>query len=349
MWKSATVWASAAVLATWGQVALGGPVNFKDVPANAKWVAHFDGKAARSSEVMKAFVKECMSKDVQTRAHDSSHTRPWAAISLDKIDGATLYGSRVGVRNGAAIVRGKYDKKALLASIKAKADVKTATAHGHEVYTWTKCKGTKQEHEVALAFPKEGVLVFAAGPKQLHAAVDLLEGKGESLEGKKSPLTEDVPKGAVLFARADGLKADDVGPKFAVFRLIEGFNYFARENEGRWEESLNINANTDRAAATLQMAFQGMLALAELAFIDQPNVVKMLEAGKISHEGKKVHIHYEGDAASLAKVIPDMCEGLRGHWAFRMSVYNGYTDDRLPSSKADRDQTKKKTKTDVRR
>src|SRR5262249_8452095 len=162
--------------------------------------------------------------------------------------------------------RGKIDKEELLGKLKAKAGAKSSGQGSKETYTWTKGKGTSHEHQVTLAFPRTGVLVFAGSPKQLHAAIDLLDGKGESLESKTSPWTAHLPKDAILLARAEGLKPDDVGAKFKLFRLISGFEYCARESDARWHESLHVHAHKEKTAQELELVLAGKMAWAELNF-----------------------------------------------------------------------------------
>lgn len=327
MRKSQTTLACALVLAL-GPSALGGPINFKEVPADAKWVAHYDGEAGRSSAVVHALIEACVGKDGPGQAHDSSHVRPWACASPKDIDGVTLYGTRIGIRDGVAIVRGKINKDALVGKLKDKAGASSTNHAGMEVYTWTKGKGTPWEHQVALAFPRDGVLAFAASPKQLHAAVDLINGKGESLESRKSPLTANPPKGVVLLARAEGLKADDVGPRFRLFRPVSGLEYSARESDGRWEESLRLRTHGEPAAQAMQQILAGKLAMAELTFEGHPEVVKALEKGKVKRDGKEVSVTFEGGAANLAKLIPTMLDEWREQWTTREMAFRSWVGDK---------------------
>lgn len=339
MSKYSMVWAC-ALLAAAGATALGGPINFKEVPADAKWLAHYDGEAARESKVMTAFIKEFVSKGKHDAASDTSHTRPWCCAALEKIDGITLYGRRIGERDGVAVVRGKIDKEELIGKLKGKAGAKPSGEGDKAVWTWTRCKGTKSEHQVALAFPKEGLLVLAASEKQLHAAIGLVNGKGEALGAKSSALTADMPKAAILFARAAELTKEDVGPKFKPFRNIKGFEYFAREDSGRWHESLHVTAQSKKAADAVQLIVAGMKAMAELAFADHADVVKLIEEGKIKREGNAVSVAFEGDAEKLAKLVPEMAEDLRGQWMVRLSVYRSYTGDNQPQAEERKDEAK---------
>jgi len=311
-----------------GQLALGGAINLKEVASDAKWLAHYDGEAARSSKVMRAVQKEWMGKDVPDQAHESSHLRPWACTSLKKLDGVTLYGSRVGLHNGVAIVRGKFDRDALIGKLKDSAGAKASSEGGTDIYTWTKGKGTKWEHLVALAFPRDGVLVFAASPREVLAAIDLINGKGENLASKSSPLTADLPKKAILLARAAGLKPDDVSPKFKLLGLVSGFEYFAEEREDRWHESVRVRAHKEPAARALQDVLAGMRGMAELLFDGHEEVVQALTEAKVKRNEKEVSVAFDIDADELAKQVPTLVEELRDQWLLRMTAYRHTLGDR---------------------
>src|SRR5262245_27323281 len=165
-------------------------------------------------------------------------------------------------------------------------EVKTATRGGQEVYTWTKYKGTDLAHEVALAFPAEGVMVFASGVEELDTALGVLAGKGKSLAGTESPLTNKVPDGTILLARAANLKDTDVGPHLSCFRHIEGFDYSAAESGGKWIEDLNVVAETEQVAEKLHRVLDGLMAWSALRFHEHPKLVRMIESVPVTRTGK---------------------------------------------------------------
>src|SRR5262245_32572856 len=213
MIRNLLVWAGAVALGLGGaSAARAEPLKLDRIPADAKWIAHLDADAARSSKVIATVMKECLKPLDRDTISESSHTCPWLAGRFDKLRDVTLYGSRLGLRHGVAIVRGEWDKKEFLKKLQEKMEVKTATRGGQEVYTWTKYKGTDLAHEVALAFPAEGVMVFASGVEELDTALGVLAGKGKNLAGTESPLTKKAPDGTILLARAAQLKDTDVGP-----------------------------------------------------------------------------------------------------------------------------------------
>jgi|SRR5262245_14281344 len=112
MIRNLLVWAGAAALGLGGaSAARAEPLKFDRIPADAKWIAHLDADAARSSKVIATVMKECLKPLDRDTISESSHTCPWLAGRFDKLRDVTLYGSRLGLRHGVAIVRGEWDKK----------------------------------------------------------------------------------------------------------------------------------------------------------------------------------------------------------------------------------------------
>ena len=69
---------AATVLLSCAAVAQAGPVNFKSVPADAKWLAHVDVDAARSSTVVRAFFAAVLKECPQRRSTSGTSARSWA-------------------------------------------------------------------------------------------------------------------------------------------------------------------------------------------------------------------------------------------------------------------------------
>jgi len=306
-----------------------------------KWVAHLDADALRSSVALSEFVKDVLSRHKIGKLADSAQSRPWTAIAHDKLQSITLYGGRIGIRDGAAVVTGKWDQEKLAGEMKAHPDVKAVTHGSHTFYTWTKYKDTDRAHDVALAFPKTGVMVFASSAKQLGTAVDVLEGKGDSLQGKKSPLTAEVAEGTVLLARAAGLKADDVGPNFEFFRLIRGFDYRFVEHDGKVREALSVTAGSEKIADKLRAVLAGRVAMMELTFHGQKGVLDLFKP-EIKSDGATVSIHFQADAKQLAKQMPKITATLHEEFESRMGLARMMLGERAPAHGHEKPDTSKR-------
>ena len=164
-----SVWVGAVAIGLfWAAPARSEPLKFEHIPAGAKWLAHINADAARTSKVMSTVIQECMKPADLASISEASQTCPWSAVQFDKLHSITLYGTRLGLRNGVAIVHGEWDKKEFLEKLKAKVQFKTSMAGGQEVFTWKKYPNTDLAHDVALAFPSAGVMVFASGTDELN-------------------------------------------------------------------------------------------------------------------------------------------------------------------------------------
>lgn len=330
MIRNLLVWAGATALGLgWASTVQAEPLKFDRIPADSKWVAHLDADAARSSKVIAAAIKECLKPLDGNAISEVSHTSPWTAVRFDKLRDVTLYGSRLGFRHGVAIVRGEWDKKDFVQKLQEKMDAKTTTREGHEIYTWTKHKGTDLAHEVALTFPAEGVMVFASGVEELDKALSALAGKGKTLASSESPLTRKVPDGTILFARGGNLKDTDISPELDFFRLIEGFDYSAVESGGKWVEDLNVIAENEQVAAKLLRVMDGVMAKAALCFHEQPKLVRMIESVPVTRTGKCVQLHYEGSVDEVVEVTKPACEALRSEWKSRREMIRSLLGERM--------------------
>lgn len=57
------IWGSAvALLLSWAMVAQAEPLNLKQIPDDAKWLAHFNVDAMRGSTVVQAFYHQCVER-----------------------------------------------------------------------------------------------------------------------------------------------------------------------------------------------------------------------------------------------------------------------------------------------
>jgi hypothetical protein len=303
----------------WTAPALSSPLDPRQVPADVKWVAHLDADALRSSPVLRAFMEHCLGDLKVGKPTDSSHAWPCAALSFDKVQSITLFGNRLGMHNGAAIVRGKWDRDELIQKLKAQPEMKVSTRGGQTIYTWTRFKGTDLAHDVALALPKPDTLVFAADA-DLVGALNVVEGKGATLEGKRSPLTAAAPEGTVLLARADGLKPEDIGPQFTFFRQLSGLDYRLVDHNGQYTEELTLQAHSDAAADKVKKGFEGILALAALCFAENKDLVALLDKAEIKKDGQQVRVRFQGASADVARQIPRICDAVREHWKTRMTL-----------------------------
>ena len=102
---------------SWAMIAQAEPLNLKQIPDDAKWLAHFNVDAMRDSTVVKRSITSVSSRQRRPRAFGKARER----ISMDPRSACT--GSRFTVRRSARardlIVHATVDKELLLKSGKS--------------------------------------------------------------------------------------------------------------------------------------------------------------------------------------------------------------------------------------
>jgi len=165
-----------------------GPLDLRQVPANAQWVAHVDVDTMRGPPVFgQAFAAVTERwNDVETRLHCLRD-----AFGLDLAAGLhsiTLYGDQFGKPTGVLIANVDVDRRVLEAEMK-EAPGYRADKHGpHTLHSWA------DEHGPLIGvFYSRTVLVFGRTAADVAAAVDVLDGKSPNLAGRDSPLARRSP------------------------------------------------------------------------------------------------------------------------------------------------------------
>lgn len=296
--------AAVALALAWSVTSQAGPVNFQQVSADAKWVAHFDADAAKSSPVVKAFCDDCIK--------DMDAVKKWEEM-CKKLHGITLYGTKIAPKQGVLIVHADIDKDALVTIIEKAPDHQTIDFEGHQIHTWTKHKDTKHAHTVAGTIYRPDTLVVACDVDQLKAALNVLEGKSPNLSGKDSPLADKVVEGTILLARAIDLDSAEGTGHFQVLKQLRSLRYAKGQHEGEWFGMIKVTGVSDDVVENLKEVFQGHRALVALHFADQPGVQKLLDKISICVDGKTLRVSFVAPAADVVAQVPAICKVFKEH------------------------------------
>jgi hypothetical protein len=126
--------------------------------------------------------------------------------------------------------------------------------------------------------PGRGILVSPKA-EEIDEACRVMDGQAASL-GDKTAFTEypTVPGGFFFLALAEGF-ASDLGlpPQAQVLKLAEGGRIGLGEAADKLQLSVSLKAQTTENAVQIQQVVQGLVALASLADVDEPELVKVKE------------------------------------------------------------------------
>jgi hypothetical protein len=275
------------------------PIDFKAVPAEAKWLAHVDVDAMRSSMVVQKMYHMAAEKCKDLDVHMDKVKEHLGLDPRKDLHGMTLYGPRVGEHRGILIVYADVDRKLLEEKAQRAPDHKTATYGSYEIHTWM-AKHMGKEHPAAGAFFKSNVIVFGPSADGVKLALDVLDGKKSSLDGKESVLTAKVPAGTTVLARAIDLGDAKLPVKSPLVKESQSLSIAMGESEGKSFFHGSLATKSTDVAEQVKKIVEGGLALGRLQHGNDAEATKLIDQVKVKVSDKNVAVDFEASADTVA-------------------------------------------------
>jgi hypothetical protein len=245
----------------------------------------------------------------------------------------TIYGLDTDKHNAVMIVHAKTDRKKLEAMVEKAKDHVTSDHRGYTLHAWTH-KGWRQSEgkPVVGAFYDDSTMVFARTKEQVEHAVDVLDGKGESL-GEDSPLAGRVRPGTILVGRATAVNPDTKCP---VLKEATGFRVAMGEHEGTSFYRALLEMKSAEAAEQAKAVTEGMVALGSLSFGGEPVAMKLIAGVESMTRGDTCLISWDASANDVWTVVERIAEKMEAKMAKRKAEWS-----KMHSGKARGDVKKK--------
>jgi hypothetical protein len=297
----------------WAIVAEATPVDFGQVPANAKWFAHLDVDAMKRSTVVDRACRE-IAKTRPALKPALATIRELGGIDLvHELQSVTFFGEQIKEGAGVVLVRATMDQDVMLRRAQREPDFRTSTYGSHRVYSWTgrkwsPAKGTHGEATMAGAFHGSTLLVLGSTTDQVMAALDLLDGQLANLAGSDGPLAAAVPPGTALVARAVNLADSGAPVKSPLVKQIKSLDLVVGQHEDQVFARLAVDVGTSSMADQTAKVVEGLRAMASLKVVDQPELNEMIGAVDVATDGATVTIGLETSSDEMWQNI----EFLRG-------------------------------------
>jgi len=303
------LWGSVVVLLLgWAASVQAEPLNLKQFPVDTKWLAHVDVDAVRESVVVQRFYQDCIVKHGQDR-HFGEVLEQFGFDPRTDLHGITLYGPRVCKDEGVLILHADVDKAGLLQKAE-RAPEHSVTDHGsYQIHSWMHRKG-EHEHKVAGTFFTNSVLVFGHNVDIVKKALDVLDGKAPSLEGKKdSPLAQGVPAGTMFVARAVGLSEAGSVCKSPLVKKSQWLSLVKGEHSGEVFTDGTLVTDSKEIAEQVKQVVEGLRAMALLQHSDK-DLQDLINQLKVSADDKTVKIVFRASVDSVASRVEKVCDEL---------------------------------------
>ena len=285
------------------------PLDLSAVPADAKWLMHFDMDAARSSVVMRRGWEQMLKKNPQAGAMMDVVSQMVGMDPRKDLRDVTAYGIDTVKRNGVMIVRAKTNRDFLTRMVEKATDYKTMNHGDYTLHAWTHNRDGHSGPMVA-AFHKDDVMVFARTEAAVKSALEVLDGRQAAVTGNTG-LAGRVRPGSIVVARATAV---DPGTKCPVLKQAQGFRVALGEHEGESFLRVRMDMTAPAAADDVVNVIKGFSSLAGLQWGGEPDVTKVVTklAGnaKTVVDGATVTISWDADVEDVWTVVERACDSV---------------------------------------
>jgi len=298
---------SAIVTTLISSTVFGGALNTKVVAGDASWVAHADIDAILTSELGKMFLAAAEKKEGFAKGIEAMK-KEFGCDPLTDIRGITAYGPQLGDRAGVLVVDVTVASDKLIDLLKAKESYKSAEHGRHVIHQWTEVKKHSDKAETSYAcFYDNKTIVIATDLKRLAGALDVLDGKADSLA--KTNAIESLPeiaKGAFFVLAADKIVfPKGKAPRALILKGVSAVSGQGGEADGSVFVSVRVLAGSDEDAVNMRTFIQGFLALVMMMrqqekFADLQNLGEKIDVGG---KGKEVQVDATIPVKSVARIL----------------------------------------------
>jgi uncharacterized glyoxalase superfamily protein PhnB len=312
--------AAIALLAAAASVASAEPLDLGRVPAKAVWMMHADMDAARESTVVKRMVERAMKKHPQLETMLGMGSKMMGMDPRKDLHDVTVYGLDTDKKNAVMVVHADANREFLEKMVEKARDHETMKHRDYTLHQWTH-KGWKGRSgdTVVGAFFKDDVMVFARSADRVEMALDVLDGKVESVDGD-NPLAGRTRPGSILVGRAVAIDPDTKCP---VLKQGRGYRVAMGENEGVSFYRARLEMESDEAARQAEAVTEGLVALGKLRFGDEPQVMKLIDGVETMTSGSTCSIAWGAKADDVWVVAEKMAEKIEAKMAARRQQWGG--------------------------
>lgn len=282
-----------------------GPFKAQEVSADAKWVMHIDVEGAIASKMGKLLLG-LIEDEADTKELDEVGDMLGMNFRQD-IYSASLYGTTFEEKV-IVLLKGNFNKEKILALMDEECDYTQKEYGDHAVYVWN--DGGEKFNS---CFYRKNMIVVSNCTDQMKTALDVLDGKADSMaDGGKLDLN-DLPRGALFTGAARGFAklAGAHGPEAEVIKKAEKVTFVAGEREGDLFVDATLHTRDSETAQQIHDVFRGLLSLGAMLDTQEPELEqlkKILKNLDLEQEGKMIRFRLSQSTEELIKLIENSTE-----------------------------------------
>jgi hypothetical protein len=279
------------------------PPDLKQVAADAKWIAHVDYDAMKQSVVVRKAWEALVKRHPEAEKSLEQSRTDWGIDPVNDLHGTTVYGKKIGDPHGVMIVQARADKKILEAKAEGAPDHKVTEYGPHKIHGWTH-KDRHGERPAFGAFHGDEAIVFASSADDLKAALDVLDGRADSLLKVYPNAGEHrLPDGTILFAGVRDVADAQARPLPPLLKQVEMSMSLLGEHDGKSFYRSRTVMTSEETAAQAKTALEGFRALGLIHAGQNEKGQRMVRDVEIEADGKRVSVSWDGSADDVWDMI----------------------------------------------
>jgi hypothetical protein len=272
---------SVGILLSLTSLAQAGPLDLRQISADAKWVAHIDLDALRDSTVVHTAHRLTGPSRRETRDVLFGIARLFGADPRQQIHGITLYGSMLGKPEGVMIVHSDFNRDLVEQALRLAPEYQCGEHNSYRLHTWKPRLLSKKglKGRISAAFFQRTLLVIAGSECELKRGLDVLNGKTPGLtEDNPGVLSQAVRAGTVFLLRAIGDAEPSLATILGFLKETDSISVALGEYQEEVFKECRLVMRSPEAAKRVVAAAEGAQAIAELRLSSDPEAMKLVHA-----------------------------------------------------------------------
>jgi len=279
--------------------AYAGQVKPDEISSEARWAAHLDVERLMSCRLASHLLG--LMRDEGELEKIEAFSEIFEFNPLKDIHSITIYGKELGKEEAVIMAKGNYDKNKLLALARTNGSYQKSEYNGLTVYAMD-----LDEH-FFVCFYKTNTIVFSNKENLFKEALDVLEGKKESLTvGSALNGMLDLPAGTIFAAAAKGFSRLVNGdPEAMILKKADAVLVDIGECEGNVFFEATLTTKDEETAEHVRDVLKGIVALGKLLVDQEPKLEVLVRSARIEQYGNKISIRETCPADELFKLIKE--------------------------------------------
>ena len=258
-----------------------------DLPAAANWAIHLDADRLRETAQGKSVLAQL---DEGAAAHDLHALNAVSRFELgSNLQSLTLLGVNDSGTHALVQVKGRFNRKAVLAKMRSNSGYKALGYKGHAVHRWKAAFNGANKH-VYGAFTGKDMLWITLSDKMIKTSLEelILSPQTASTD---SPLVLPVLSGATFLcgvARPTAFALGSIGG--GAFNQVDEARLTLGHKNDHADGTLTIDAGSPETALQLKTVAQGMIVVAKVGRQRNPHLANFAQTLVVTTKRQQVNI-----------------------------------------------------------